>query len=191
MSFILASGSPRRKQLLECAAVTIDSIQPSRILEEQHPNEVPVAYCKRLALEKAKAIEASGCWILAADTIVTHQNKVFEKPLDSNDAYRILRSLSNQWHDVISAWCLRFAHSDKEQEKVFCGHSISSVLFRNLTDEEIWAYIKTGECNDKAGAYGIQGLGACLVEEIKGSYSNIVGLPLAPVLNILRTNGVV
>ena len=93
--------------------------------------------------------------------------------------------------DVISAWCLRFAHSDKEQEKVFCGHSISSVLFRNLTDEEIWAYIKTGECNDKAGAYGIQGLGACLVEEIKGSYSNIVGLPLAPVLNILRTNGVV
>jgi septum formation protein len=190
MPLILASGSPRRKQLLECAAVLIDSVQPSKIPEERLQNERPVEYCNRLAFEKAKAINEPGYWVLAADTIVTFNNQVFEKPIDTNDAFRILHTLSNQWHEVISSWCLRY-DGKNDQEKIISGYSTSSVLFRNLSTEEIWAYINTGECNDKAGAYGIQGLGACLVEEIKGSYSNIVGLPLTPVMEALRSNGVI
>ena len=191
MSLILASASPRRLQLLECAAIQIKEVRPSHIPEVRGKDESPMEYCQRLAFEKATSIQESGHWILAADTIVCLDKDVFEKPKDVDDAFRILRRLSFEWHNVVSAWCLRYSPKAHEKEVLVTGHAVSEVLFRELQDNEIWAYIQTGECSDKAGAYGIQGLGACLVQEIKGSYSNIVGLPLADVLSALRQYGVV
>jgi septum formation protein len=190
MKFVLASGSPRRKQLLETCGVRIDSVMPPRIPEEPYPGEEPADYCARLAREKASAVDVPGAWILAADTVVAMDGELFEKPTDDADAERMLSVLSKGWHLVVSAWCLR--HSPIPGDAPLPSHSgrsLSEVRFRNLGKSEIRSYVSTGEGRDKAGSYGIQGLGAALVEEIRGSYSNIVGLPMQPVLDAMRKEG--
>lgn len=186
MALILASGSPRRRDLLQYSAISIAEIRPSCIPEEREEGEGALDYCRRLALEKARAVSEAGYWILAADTIVCLGELVFEKPVDRADALRIISSLSGKWHQVISAWTLRYCPKDGEIEKEISGFAISDVQFRVLKQKEIEAYVDSGESMDKAGGYGIQGLGACLVSEIKGSYSNIVGLPLEQVLRALE-----
>lgn len=192
MGLILASGSPRRKELLECSAVDLLAVEPANIPEVRSPEEAPVAYCQRLAYEKASVSTRRGHWVLAADTIVVDGNDIFEKPTDVQDAFRMLKHIATVgWHDVVSAWALRYVPRDGEEEVWVTGHSVSEVRFRTLLDEEIQAYIDTGEPFDKAGGYGIQGKGAALVQDIKGSYSNIVGLPLAEVLAALREHRVV
>ena len=186
MAIILASGSTRRKELLQYSAITIKAVCPANIVEKRNPHEAPLEYCSRLAREKAEALDIKGEWILAADTIVAVENDVFEKPESIEHAIEILEGLSGGWHQVISAWTLRYAPQTGEKECIRSGYSISDVRFRNLERREIEAYVSSGESMDKAGAYGIQGIGACLVAEIKGSYSNIVGLPLEEVLEAIR-----
>jgi septum formation protein len=189
---ILASGSPRRKELLECSAVRLLAVEPANIPEVRSPEESPVVYCCRLAHQKAATSVAKGHWVLAADTIVVDGSDIFEKPTDAAHAFEMLHHLSQVgWHDVLSAWALRYVPNDGEQERWVEGYSVSKVHFRQLRRSEIEAYVATGEPFDKAGAYGIQGKGACLVQEIQGSYSNIVGLPLAEVLSALRENGII
>lgn len=187
MGLILASGSPRRKELLECSAVPLLAVEPANVLEVRNPDEEPLVYCQRLAHDKALDSTAEGHWVLAADTIVVDGDRVLEKPADVDQAFAMLQHLSSiGWHEVISAWALRYIAREGESELWIRGHSISKVRFRDLTAREINAYISTGEPFDKAGGYGIQGKGASLVQEIEGSYSNIVGLPLAEVLEALR-----
>lgn len=187
MPLILASGSPRRRELLENAAVPLASVRSPDILEQRNRDESPLEYCCRLAREKSHAISEPGLWVLAADTIVLRDEQVFEKPRDASDALRMLTVLAEAPHQVISAWCLR----NCDDNHIIEGHSISTVRFRDVRTNELRAYVASGECFDKAGAYGIQGLGAVLIDEIEGSYSNIVGLPLQPVLDALRTIGLI
>ncbi len=184
MKFILASGSPRRKQLLQTCGIQIDFIIPARIPEQIRSGEEPLAYCMRLAKEKSAAVFKEDRCVLAADTIVCTETEVFEKPENDEDAFRILSSLSGKWHRVITAWEL------KTPTEIRNGASVSKVLFRNLKPVEIRSYIRTGEGNDKAGSYGIQGLGAALISEISGSYSNIVGLPMTQVMAALEWAGI-
>ena len=192
MGLILASGSPRRRELLECSAVPLLAVEPANIPEVRSLEEAPIAYCQRLAHEKASVSTRKGHWVLAADTIVVDGAEIFEKPSDEHDAFRMLRHIANVgWHDVVSAWALRYVPCDGEEEVWREGYSVSNVRFRSLLDSEIRAYIATGEPFDKAGGYGIQGKGAALVQDIKGSYSNIVGLPLAEVLDALREHSVI
>ena len=191
MGLILASGSPRRREMLETAGIELLAVEPSNVPEVRSSDEKPVDYCRRLAHDKAKASTRQGHWVLAADTIVVLEQTIFEKPSDDADAFRMLSSLASGWHDVISAWALRYVPQDGESELLIIEHNISKVRFRALTPTELDAYIATGEPFDKAGGYGIQGKGAALVQEIQGSYSNIVGMPLAEIVTALREHNVI
>ena len=191
MGLILASGSPRRKELLTTCGIALKAIVPSSVEEQRENHESPEEYCSRLAEEKARAVALScslqhpNDWVLAADTVVSIGNNIYEKPFDDRDAFNMLKALSTDWHEVRSGWFLLRADGAKQDH----GLSLSRVRFRPLTDAELYAYIRTGEGRDKAGGYGIQGLGAALVEEIRGSYSNIVGLPVHNVVSALKKHG--
>ena len=182
MKLILASGSPRRKDLLTAVGVPIAGISPANIPEQREASESPLSYCIRLAIEKSKAQSFPNSIVLAADTIVCMQDSVFEKPRDDEHALSMLMSMQGEWHNVITAWAI----SNCETKELFHGHAISQVRFRILNEQECLAYIDTQEGKDKAGGYGIQGLGSALVATIKGSYSNIVGLPMEDVIPQLR-----
>jgi len=162
--------------------VKISQICPANILEERQHGESPLQYCQRLATEKSQAKNFPNAIVLAADTIVTQADLVYEKPIDDLDALRILLSLQGTWHEVITAWAIYNCNS----LQCIHGHAISGVRFRSLTQNECEAYIQTQEGKDKAGGYGIQGLGAALVSEIRGSYSNIVGLPMEQIIPQLQ-----
>ena len=181
MKFILASGSPRRKALLTTIGVHIHLVSPANIIERRQCDELPLNYCRRLAKEKSVAQSFDNALVLAADTIVAKEDLVFEKPIDDEDAMRILTTLQGTWHEVITAWSL---YNTKTRE-IHCDHAISKVLFRPLTHNERVSYIQTREGIDKAGGYGIQGVGAALVSTIEGSYSNIVGLPIEQIAPVL------
>ena len=178
MKLLLASGSPRRYQLLTTCGIVVSEVRPPHIVEQRQPSESPLQYCQRLAYEKAHAINAPEHCILAADTIVCLEEQIFEKPTDNAHAQQILTLLSNRWHSVHTAWYLR-------GRKHVGGLSTSRVKFRKLSAPEINSYIQTGEGKDKAGSYGIQGLGAALIDSIEGCYSTIVGLPVSEVLQAL------
>jgi septum formation protein len=182
---VLASASPRRRQLLSTAGVTLHALVPADLPEEHIAGETPVAMVRRLALAKAghvRAQLASG-WVLGADTVVHQGDRIFGKPRDDEEARWMLGELAGGWHRVSTAWCL-------QGERRLRGHRTTRVRFRDLSAREIDGYVSTGECRDKAGAYGIQGLGALLVDRLVGSYSNVVGLPLEQVLVALERVGV-
>lgn len=183
MSLILASGSPRRRMLLTTSGIPL-TVSPADIPEIQQPGEPPVAFARRLAVEKARAVGGDDAWVLAADTIVHTDADIFGKPTDDADAARILGTLSGGWHSVTTGWCLRRGR----QHEVH--HATTRVRFRTLSPVEIACYIATGEGRDKAGSYGIQGIGAVLVAELEGSYTNVVGLPLEAVLAALSNIGI-
>ena len=182
---ILASGSPRRRQLLELIGIQHE-VSPSNVDEKMRPRETPRRYAERLAREKASAVATRNpeTLTIAADTIVVVNRKVLEKPLDDEDARRMLSMLSGREHTVITAVAVargRKLRSAIEEVKV---------KFRRLRDDEIDAYIATGEPMDKAGAYGIQGFGATIVECVDGDYFAVMGLPLARVVMLMRDLGV-
>ena len=193
MSLVLASGSPRRKALLEGVGVQLAAVVPPSIPETRHNGETPTAYVCRLAREKAEAVTVPEHWILAADTIVFDADRLFEKPRDTADAVEILSYLSGKWHHVTTAWHLRFCPHEQTDDATHSqrGHCTTQVKFRTLTDHEINAYIRSGEGTDKAGSYGIQGIGAALVEQVQGDFSNVVGLPMPDVLHALASVGVI
>lgn len=175
-SFVLASGSPRRRELL--AQLGVDPIiWASDIAENNSSNERPESMAMSLALQKA--LETSSKFqndiVLAADTIVVVDGRVMGKPKDNDEAYDMLKDLSGRSHEVITG----FAIIDNSENTKVVEYEKTLVTFRTLDHERIMAYIDSGEVLDKAGAYGIQGKGALLVEKIEGCYFNVVGLPLS------------
>ena len=177
---ILASASPRRRQLLEMLGIPV-VVRPSHVAEERGDAEPPVAYAERLAREKALAIE--GAWVLAADTTVLLDEHLLEKPRDAHDALGMLRRLQGRTHQVITAVAL------KVDGRMLQATDITDVTFRPASDEFLRAYVATGEPMDKAGAYGIQGYGAALVERIDGDFFGVMGLPVRLVLRLMEQAG--
>ena len=184
---ILASASPRRAELLRMLGLTF-RVVPSGF-EERHEGRTgdPARLVKALALGKAEevAAEVGRGLVLGADTVVILAGGILEKPADPAGARAMLQRLSGRWHEVYTGVALLEA----ERKEFRVGHERTRVKFRRLDPEEIEAYIRTGEPLDKAGAYGIQGLGAILVERIEGCYTNVVGLPLTRVALMLREFG--
>jgi septum formation protein len=176
----LASSSPRRRQLLEMLGVPV-RVVPSNILEVRRPSETPVDYVERLAREKALSV--SGALVLGADTTVVIRDEVLEKPIDAADALRMLMKLQGRTHQVVTSIAL------VAEETVHQATDVTNVVFRRLGEAFLEAYVATGEPMDKAGAYGIQGYGAALVERIDGDFFSVMGLPIRLVLELLERAG--
>ncbi|WP_413742224.1 Maf family protein [Sodalis sp. RH15] len=177
----LASGSPRRKELLTLLGVPFEVLR-APIVEQRQPLELPRDYVRRLALEKALAgvaIAPESRPVLGADTIVVLDDRILEKPLDRDDAAMMLTALSGRSHRVMTAVALADA------QHRLCHDVVTEVTFRQLSEQDIHRYIATGEPMDKAGAYGIQGLGGAFVRAINGSYHGVVGLPLVETSELL------
>jgi len=181
MPLILASASPRRRQLLEMLGLEIE-VRPSHIPEARGAGETPIAYVERLAREKAHSVP--GDLVLGADTTVQLDDTLLEKPADEDDALRMLRLLQGRSHSVITSVAL-VSHGQLRQ-----ATDVTAVTFRPCSDEFLRHYIATGEPMDKAGAYGIQGYGAALVERIDGDFFGVMGLPVRLVLRLLEEAGV-
>jgi septum formation protein len=184
--FVLASSSPRRRQLLESIGLQFDVI-PSAVPEELDRGETPEEYVIRLSREKAAAVAETNRdrWIIAADTIVVLGDQVLEKPRDTADAKRMLAAIAGQTHVVytgVTVKCLQKNYADTHV-------AVSEVRMLPLSAKEIDWYVGTGEPLDKAGAYAAQGAGALFIESIHGSHTNVVGLPLALLFQMLRRAG--
>lgn len=184
---ILASNSPRRKELLRQIGLEF-SVDPADVDERVLPDEPPEQYAVRVALDKARvaAVRARAGLIIAADTIVVLDGEILGKPADAEDATRMLTKLSGRAHTVITGLAIKDASTGKELTRA----SSTRVWFRAITQREIAAYVSTGEPLDKAGAYGIQQRGALLVDKIEGCYFNVVGLPLSLLGELLQAFGV-
>ncbi|HHJ13187.1 MAG TPA: septum formation inhibitor Maf [Gammaproteobacteria bacterium] len=184
MKIVLASASPRRRELLRQIGVPFLQ-QAAEIDETPRPAESPEDYVLRMALEKARSILAGGAEfpVLGADTAVVVGDTILGKPRDAGHATAMLRRLSGRGHQVLSAVVL--TDPSREAHRL----SVSKVWFRSLTDAEIRAYWQSGEPADKAGAYAVQGLGAVFIERIEGSYSGVMGLPLFETAQLLAEFG--
>lgn len=177
---VLASSSPRRKDLLGMLGIPV-LVQAPDVLERRLPREGPEAYARRLAREKARAVP--GHLVLGADTIVVLDDEVLEKPTDAAEAVSMLRRLRGRRHEVITAVALQARRTLRE------AVDRTGVTFRTVSDAWIDAYVGTGEPMDKAGAYGIQGYGAGLVEGIEGDFFSVMGLPVRLVIDLLEEAG--
>ncbi len=184
---ILASQSPRRKDLLEQAGIAFDVI-PGNFDEDSVPLGEPESYAKVLAVEKAKQIadQYPDTWVIGADTVVCIDDAVLGKPGSQQDARRMLNQLNGRTHQVVTGYAL--VH--KYRLKIIAHAVRTDVRFKALSEKEIEWYIRTSEPFDKAGGYAIQGLGTFLVKEINGSYTNVVGLPVCEVIELLYQEGV-
>jgi septum formation protein len=180
---ILASASPRRRELLTQAGFTFE-VHAAHVNEDARPDEDPIAYVVRLARDKAEAVYADlsdpEILVLGADTTVTLDGHILSKPEDPADACRMLRMLSGRTHRVITGVAIASASGTE------IAAEITGVQFLTMTEDEIAAYVATGEPMDKAGAYGIQGSAAKWIPRIEGCYFNVVGLPLALVSTMLK-----
>ena len=185
---ILASQSPRRKELLENIGLDFEVVVSEADESAVSKEDVPVGvYVQELALIKAvavakKVLKNKKAIIISADTIVTKDGEILGKPSDEEDAMRMLLSLSGREHEVYTGYCVMRI----KDGYTVCNHVKTSVKFKELTDEKIKSYIETGEPMDKAGAYGIQGLGGILIEKIDGDYANVVGLPVSALADTLE-----
>ena len=177
---ILASRSPRRAELLRSAGIPF-TVASADVDETPHAHESAENYAQRVAEEKALAVDAGrDDLVLGADTVVVIDGVLLGKPLDAADAGRMLRLLSGRRHDVITGICIRQAN------RIVRDWAATKVWFNALSDDEIQAYVATGEPMDKAGAYAIQGLASKFIERIDGSYSNVVGLPVSLIYKYVR-----
>lgn len=181
---ILASQSPRRRELLTLVGIPHD-VRPADVDERVHPGEAPVPHCERLARDKAHtlAVAHPNAVVIGSDTIVVIDGDILGKPADRADAIRMVTRLSGRTHTVFTA--VAVAHNGQTLSAV---ESVS-VTFRSLTEAQITSYVDTGEPMDKAGAYGIQGYGATIVERIDGDYFAVMGLPLGRLIALLRDLG--
>ena len=184
MTLLLASASPRRAELLRAAGFEFE-VQPAHVDESVHVGETPEQYVRRVADAKARAVlaDAADRVVLAADTTVVVDDHILGKPIDASDASRMLKLLSARRHQVLTAVTLAQA------TRVLTRVAVTDVEFAPLSAEEVAWYVGTGEPCDKAGAYAVQGLAARFVTRIDGSYSNVVGLPVALVYAMLRELG--
>lgn len=182
---ILASASPRRRELLELVGI-VHEVRPADIDESLWPGETPVGHSERLARGKAHAIAAAAgdAVVIAADTIVVVDGDILGKPKDVAHATEMLRRLSGRQHTVYTA--IAVARGERTESAV----EAVEVVFRALSDSEIAEYIATGEPMDKAGAYGIQGFGATIVERVDGDYFSVMGLGMRRLVALLERVGV-
>jgi len=180
MDLVLCSASPRRREFLERLGVRF-SVAPAHIDETRRPGEPAIAYVTRMALEKSAAGARPGFAALGADTIVVKDEEVLGKPRDRSDAERMLRLLSGGEHRVITAVTIAGMHAVVV---------ITFVKFAELSDAQIRWLAASGDGDDKAGAYAVQGLAGAFIERIEGSYSNVVGLPLLETIRLLEKAGV-
>jgi len=183
MTLVLASASPRRAELLTTAGFTF-RVVPADVDETPRPDELPEAYAVRVARDKADTVfrrcRESGVVVLAADTVVAIHAKILGKPNDSGDARRMLGLLSAAVHDVHTGVAVRTSAAERAEVVT------TRVRFRPLDPEEIEWYVASGEPDGKAGAYAIQGRAARFIDRIEGSWSNVVGLPIADVYRVLK-----
>ncbi len=185
---VLASASPRRKELLSSLGIEFQTV-PSQAEEILLPLESPREHVIRLSREKALEVagrsEIMGRWFLGSDTVVLRDETILGKPQDAREAAAMLRSLSGRSHQVLSGYAIY----DRNNKTLEAAAVITRVWFKKLTEQEIEGYIATGEPFGKAGAYAIQGIGAFMIPAIEGSYSNVVGLPLCEVVIALERLG--
>ncbi len=184
LKFILGSGSPRRKELLAQLGIIPDAILPPDINEDPRRGELPRPYCARLAREKALAIPADpDDIILTADTTVALGRRILGKPADAGEAARFLTDLGGRRHQVITAIAV------KRGDKIWSRESVSAVKMKRLSDAELNTYLASNEWQGKAGAYAIQGAAGAFIPWISGSFTGIVGLPLAETAALLAAAG--
>ena len=183
---VLASASPRRRELLTQAGYTFETV-PSGIAEVRRPGESPIAFVIRLAREKAEDVvsrlpldKQAKAIVLGADTVVVCEDEVLGKPSDASDAHRMLRLLAGRTHQVITGVCILAG------DIVETAAEVTYVTMNTVSDREIAAYVASGEPMDKAGAYAIQGYAARWIPRVHGCYFNVVGLPLALVTAMLE-----
>ena len=175
--WILASASPRRKEILAGLGMQF-SVDPCTLPEPtQHPGEEPSAYAVRAAREKTRAVAArhKAGIVIGADTIVVCGKQILGKPVDRKEGRRMLEQLAGRWHEVITGLCL----CDLNLGRTRAGFSVTRVHFRRLSAREIRWYLGTGEYSDKAGAYAVQGYAALFIDRIEGCYFNVVGFPVS------------
>ena len=192
---LLASASPRRKDLLKILVKDFD-ILAADIDETPLADELPDTYVKRMALEKAEAVQTISkqaslpaeqrAIIIASDTSVVVNSLILGKPVNLQDSMRMLRMLSSNTHQVMTSICVLDCRSDT----VILENVVTDVTFRSITDLEMEQYWSSGEPQDKAGSYGAQGLGAVFIEQIKGSFSAVVGLPMFETSQLLQQVGI-
>ncbi len=184
MELILASGSPRRREMMELTGFAY-SVRASDA-DEHIPACAPQNMVMTLAKRKARSVkdDAPGCCVIGADTIVYLDGEIIGKPRDAQDASRILHLLSGRTHVVYTGVCVL----TDSQERLF--YDTTAVTFASLSEAEIAAYIASGEPMDKAGAYGIQGIGAVLVDKVEGCYFNVIGLPVPKLYRALFELGI-
>lgn len=184
LTLILGSGSPRRRELLAQLGITPDEVRPPDIDETPLKGELPRPYCMRISRQKAEAVAAGAdAIILCADTTVAQGRRILGKPADRAEAEAFLRLLSGRRHKVITAVCVR------RGDKIWTRDVVSTVRMKSLSDAEITGYLATGDWQGKAGGYAIQGPAGALIPWISGSFTGIVGLPLAETANLLRAAG--
>ncbi len=183
---ILASSSPRRAELLRNAAIPFE-VEPANVPEDRLEGEAALPYAIRVAREKAAAVASRrpGRFVLGADTVVIADEHVLGKPSDADDAIRMLRLLSARAHQVTTAVALLGPHGEQVASET------TEVTFCRLSEEEIRAYVATGEPLDKAGAYAIQGIASRWICRLAGDYFNVMGLPVPLVYRMLRQHGAV
>jgi len=179
-TLVLASRSPRRKHLLEMLGIAV-RVQPSGVEEVRLAGESPEEHAIRLAEEKAESVP--GDLVLGADTIVVLGDEVLEKPGDQAEALEMLLKLQGKTHHVVTAVALKAAG------KLYSACDRTAVTFRQADEDFLRLYVETGEPMDKAGAYGIQGFGAVLVERVEGDFFSVMGLPLRLVADLLARAG--
>jgi septum formation protein len=184
---ILASSSPRRRDLLASLGLTFQVV-PAAIQEILSPQEAATDFAARVAEKKALAVghRHPEAWVIGADTIVVVDGEIFGKPRDREDAKRMLQQLANREHRVITGYALIHVAGEKNIK----GVEETRVKISALEEREIAWYINTGEPFDKAGGYAIQGKGAFMVERIEGSYTNVVGLPLNQLVRLFKQVGI-
>lgn len=185
MRLILASGSPRRKELLAQMGLQYE-ILASNALEQAaatNPSDKVMELAALKAWDVAGKLEGDGI-VIGADTVVALENEILGKPKSDENAFSMLKSLQGSIHSVFTGVCL--VKKQGLSMKQDCFYEETKVEFYPMTDEEIWDYIKTGECRDKAGAYGIQGRGGMYIKGIEGDYYNVVGLPIANLYRHLK-----
>ncbi len=186
MQIILASASPRRKDLLAQIGLNFEIIIP-QVDESCLDDELPIDFVKRLSLDKANAVNKKhpDATIIAADTAVVVDQHILGKPANHDEAFNYLQLLKNRGHQVYTGYSILNTQSQTAITRAIC----TDVYFRDLSDDEINWYIATGEPFDKAGAYAIQGIAGAFITHISGSHTNVIGLPLAEVYSDLKSLG--
>ena len=186
-AIILASESTRRVDILRILGIPF-SIIPPDIDETRRPDETPKEFVLRISYEKANKVGKlfPDKWVIGADTIVVYKNKILGKPSSEVDAFKMLQLLKGKWHKVITGFCVL----NVARDIIYRDAVETRVFMKDLVDQEIMKYIGTSEPLDKAGSYAVQGKGGYMVKEIKGSYSNVVGLPICEVAQALLSLGI-